>query len=82
MNSSIFFKSAQNPNYKRLIFTVKQLSNQNVWTNNRFINTAAKVNGINSFRAFLGDSGNRKSEKKAKIFASSLFVISGLIGFF
>ena len=79
----------RNTNFKSLLTKTKQISNQNLWIKNRLINTTANSNNnISSFGSFFGDDSNnnnnsnknRENEKKATIFASSILVISGLIG--
>ncbi len=81
----------RNTNFKSLLTKTKQISNQKLWIKNRLINTTANSNNnISSFGSFFGDDNNnndnnnsnknRENEKKATIFASSILVISGLIG--
>jgi len=87
INSLVFYKCMRNTNFKSLLTKTKQISNQNLWIKNRLINTTANSNNnISSFGSFFGDDNNnnsnknRENEKKATIFASSILVISGLIG--
>jgi uncharacterized protein YqhQ len=86
INSLGLYKCMRNSNFKSLITKTKQISNQNLWSKNRLINTTANSdNNINSFGSFFGDTNsnsnkNRENEKKATIFASSILVISGLLG--
>ncbi len=82
MNFSVILKNGRNSYFKKLIFKRKECSNQNIWTASRFLNIEAKNNVISSSEPFFNESSNRKNDKKATIFASSILAISGFIGLF